>query len=136
MNLPGSKYHPIQSWMRKIHSEGKMASNLFPFMDDEQINSPTELDTWHTGHALGSKQLFLDIQDIARKVGPYTLQPRVWAGAVFHVVEGKILCKFALEEEAVAGHINQAKMFMVTGKSLTESTFYNDKGSFSSKHLH
>ena len=68
LNLPGSKeYNLCNSWVSKLRSDGRVACDLFTFVDDERMTGPDEELTWQASHALASKQSYLGIQDVGRK---------------------------------------------------------------------
>ena len=57
LNLPGSKeYDPCKSWISKLRSDGRVACDLFTFVDDERVTGPDEELTWQTSHSLASKR--------------------------------------------------------------------------------
>lgn len=87
LNIPGTlKYDPSKSWIIKIRQDGKIASVLFTFVDDERIVGATRELAWQASSRLAKIQAYLGIQDAARKVGVCLQQPRAWAGAVVHVI--------------------------------------------------
>jgi hypothetical protein len=71
LNLPGTKeYDPCISWITKRREDGRMACDVFTFVDNKQVVGPSEVLTWQASHALASKQSYLGIQDAARKARP------------------------------------------------------------------
>ena len=47
LNLPGTEdYDPCLSWICKIRRDGRMACDVFTFVDDERVVGPTEDLTW------------------------------------------------------------------------------------------
>jgi hypothetical protein len=47
LNLPGLKeYDPCNSWISKLRSDGRVACDLFTFVDDERVTGPDEELTW------------------------------------------------------------------------------------------
>jgi hypothetical protein len=57
LNLPGMRsYDPCKSWISKLRTDGRVACNLFTFVDDERVTGPTDELTWQASHALASKQ--------------------------------------------------------------------------------
>jgi hypothetical protein len=48
---------------------------------------------------MAAKQAYLSIQDAARKADKCSQQPRAWAGAVVHVVQGKGICILTSDEK-------------------------------------
>ncbi len=87
LNLPGTKgYNPCLSWLSKIQLDGRVACDIFTFVDDERVNGRSKELTWHTSHVLASKQSYLGIPDARRKAWPCSRQPGAWAGAIVYVV--------------------------------------------------
>ena len=70
----------------KTRADGRIACDLFTFMDDERVTGPDEELTWQASHVLASKQSYLGIQDAGRKVRPSSKTPGAWAGAIVHVL--------------------------------------------------
>ena len=52
LNLPGSKgYDPCVSWISKLRADGRVACNLFTFVDDKRVTAgPDEDLTWQASH--------------------------------------------------------------------------------------
>ena len=68
LNLLGSKeYDPCKSWISTLRSDGRVACDLFTFIDDEHMTGLYEELTWQASHVLASKQMYLGIQDAGRK---------------------------------------------------------------------
>jgi hypothetical protein len=68
LNLLGLEgYDPCKLWVSKMQADGRIACNLFTFVDDERVTGPDKDLTWQASHALASKQSYLGIQDAARK---------------------------------------------------------------------
>jgi hypothetical protein len=87
LNLPGTKgYDPGKSWISKMRSDGRVACDVFSFVDDERVTGPTKELTWQASHVLASKQSSLGIQDAGRKARPCSKTPGAWAGAIVHVL--------------------------------------------------
>jgi hypothetical protein len=83
-NLPGSdNYNPGLPWISKVRSEdGKIAADLFTFMDDFRPTGPTKKEAWLAGRRTASILNTLGIQDAARKRRDSSRAPGAWAGAV------------------------------------------------------
>ena len=93
LNLPGTKgYNPCLSWLSKIQSDGRVACDIFTFVDDERVTGPSKELTWHASHVLASKQSYLGIPDARRKARPCSMQPGAWAGAIVHAVPSLGVC--------------------------------------------
>jgi hypothetical protein len=100
LNLPGSKeYDPCNSWISKLRSDGRVACDLFTFVDDERVTGPDEELTWQASHALASKQSYLGIQDAGRKARPSSQTPGAWAGAIVHVLLSLGVCVLTSAEK-------------------------------------
>ncbi|MGA0861210.1 MAG: hypothetical protein ACO3R2_16720, partial [bacterium] len=100
LNLPGATdYDPTKSWIMKVRRDGRSASEVFTFVDDERAAGATQNLTWEAGHTVAAKQAYLGIQDAARKADECTQQPRAWAGAVVHIDAEKGVCILTSEEK-------------------------------------
>jgi hypothetical protein len=76
LNLPGLReYDPCLSWISKMQSDGRVACDLFSFMDDERITGPDEELTWQASHTMATKQSYLGVQDVGRKARLSSKQP-------------------------------------------------------------
>ena len=71
--------------MSKLQANGRVACNLFTFLDDERVTGADEDLAWQASHTLASKQSYLGIQDAGRKARPSSKTPGAWAGALVHV---------------------------------------------------
>ena len=100
LNLPGTDgYDPTFSWVSKLRVDGRIACDLFTFVDDERLVGPTEELTWQAAHTLAAKQSYLGIQDAARKVRPCSQTPGAWSGSVVYVVKNLGVCVLTSEEK-------------------------------------
>ncbi len=87
LNLPGTKdYDPCVTWISKRQEDGRIACNVFTFVNNERVFGPDEGLTWQASHALASKQSYLGIQDAARKARPCIQTTGAWAGAIVHIL--------------------------------------------------
>jgi hypothetical protein len=84
LNLPRSAgYDPSKAWVSKIRSEdGRIASDLFIFVDDLRPTGPSRLEAWRAARRAGSKLNYLGIQDAPRKRRDSSQSPGAWAGSV------------------------------------------------------
>eukprot|EP00985_Skeletonema_marinoi_P010946 scaffold5151_cov168-Skeletonema_marinoi.AAC.1 len=101
-NLPGSAdYDPGKSWIAKIRKDGRLAADLFTFVEDERVMGPDEDITWKAGHRLGYIQAYLGIQNAARKLRACTQTPGAgaWAGSVVHVLPEFGVCVLTSPEK-------------------------------------
>jgi hypothetical protein len=93
LNLPGSKgYDPCDSWITKRRKDGRIACDVFTFVDDERVTGPDAELTWQASHALASTQSYLGIQDAVRKARPCSQAPGAWAGSVVHIAPELGVC--------------------------------------------
>jgi hypothetical protein len=92
-------YDPCKSWVSKIQADGKIACDLFMFVNNERVTGPNKDLTWQASHALASKQSYLGIQDAARKAHPSSKTPRAWAGAIVHVLPELGVCVLTSAEK-------------------------------------
>ena len=89
MNLPGSKeYDPKHPWVSKIRlSDGKIAADLFVYVDDARITGPTEEECWAATRQAASRVNELGIQEAARKRRWPSKKPGAWAGSIVEATE-------------------------------------------------
>jgi hypothetical protein len=100
LNLPGTRaYDPCLSWISKMRSDGRVACDIFAFVDDKRVTGPDKDLTWQASHVLAAKQSYLGIQDVGRKARPCTKQPGAWAGAIVHVVPNLGVCDLTSTEK-------------------------------------
>ncbi len=82
-----------------MRSDGRVACDIFAFVDNEQVMGPDKDLTWQASHVLAAKQSYLGIQDAGRKARPCTKQPGAWAGAIVHVVPDLGVCVLTSAEK-------------------------------------
>ncbi len=100
LNLPGTKdYDPCVTWISKRCKDGRIACDIFTFVDDERVVGPDEALTWQTSHVLASKQSYLGIQDAARKARPCSQTMGAWVGSIVHVLDGLGVCVLTSKEK-------------------------------------
>ena len=67
MNLPGDEsYTPKLPWVMKVRLNGNLASEVFIYVDDDQIISHSELVCWQAEKIFCSIFNSLGIQDASR----------------------------------------------------------------------
>jgi hypothetical protein len=83
-NLPGLKnYDPKYPWVLKIQlTDGKIAADLFVYIDDARITGPTEEECWAATIQAASRVNQLGIQEAARKRRWPSQKPGAWAGSI------------------------------------------------------
>jgi hypothetical protein len=100
LNLPGLKdYEPTKSWISKIRVDGRVACDLFTFVDNEQVTGPDKDLTWQASHALASKQSYLGIQDARQKARLSSKMPGAWPGVIVHVLSMLGVCVLTSTEK-------------------------------------
>jgi hypothetical protein len=84
LNLPGSKdYDPKYPWVSKIRlKDGKIAADLFVYVDDARITGPSEEECWAATRQAASRVNELGIQEAARKRRWPSQEPGAWAGSI------------------------------------------------------
>jgi hypothetical protein len=84
LNLPGSKnYDPKYPSVLKIRlTDGKIAADLFVYVDDARITGPTEEECWAATRQAASRMNELGIQEAARKRRWPSQKPGAWAGSI------------------------------------------------------
>jgi len=100
LNLPGSwEYDPCVSWITKQSKDGRIACDVFTFVDDERVIGPDEKLTWQASHKFAATQSYLGIQDAARKARPCSKSPGAWAGSVVHIAPELGVCVLTSREK-------------------------------------
>ena len=68
LNLPGTKhYTPKFAWFSLIDRNGKLASILVIYVDDEIVQASSEnKKAWMASHPVATREAYLSIQDAAR----------------------------------------------------------------------
>ena len=102
LNIPGSRktsYDPRVPWISKLRLDGRIASDLFSFVDDERVAGATRELAWQASHRLACIQSYLGVMDAPRKVRPVSRTPGAWAGAVVHILEPLGVCTLTSEEK-------------------------------------
>ena len=100
LNLPGTpEYNPCESWLTKRREDGRIACDVFTFVDDERLVGPDEDLTWEAGHTLASKQAYFGVQDAGRKARPCSQTTGAWAGAIVHVLALLGVCVLTSKEK-------------------------------------
>ena len=82
-----------------MRSDGRVACDLFTFVDDERLVGPDEDLTWEAGHTLASKQAYFGVQDAGRKARPCSQTTGAWAGAIVHVLALLGVCVLTSKEK-------------------------------------
>jgi hypothetical protein len=91
-NLPGSAgYRPDKPWVRKVRlDDGKIACDVFIYVDDLRPVGPTEKDCWLASRRVGSLLNWLGLQDAARKRRPPMKEPGAWSGGIVHTCSDQV----------------------------------------------
>jgi hypothetical protein len=75
-----------------MRADGRVACDVFEFINNERVTGTDEELTWQASHALALKQSLLGIWDAGRKARPCSQKPGAWAGAIVHVVSELGVC--------------------------------------------
>lgn len=92
MNESGSDgYDPSLPWVSKVRADdGKIAADLFVFVDDVRPTGSTKAEAWKACRRAGATLTHLGIQDAARKRRRSSMDPGAWAGVVVSSSEGRV----------------------------------------------
>jgi len=91
LNLPGNDaYNPSKPRVYKIRKDGKIAGDLFVYIDDLRITGVSEESCWEGAHQVSSRMSWLGMQDAPRKRRRPSLEPGAWAGTVVHSSKGEV----------------------------------------------
>jgi hypothetical protein len=87
LKLPGScDYDPSSPWVSKVRADGKIASDLFTFVDDLRPTGPGRIDCWKAARRAASVLNWLGIQDAPRKRRDSSQSPGAWYGSVIRII--------------------------------------------------
>ena len=101
LNMPGPSYDVFLTWIAnaKLRKDGRMACNLFKFIDDERVVVPDVELCWQACHVLAAKLSYLGIMDAPRKFRAGSKTPGAWAGAVVHMLMFLGVCALTSEDK-------------------------------------
>ena len=100
VNLPGSTdYEVSKSWISKIRADGRVAADLFSYVEDERITAPDEDLARKAAHKLGSIQAYFGMQNALRKLRPPSQRTGAWSGSVGHVIPEHGVCVLTSTEK-------------------------------------
>ena len=91
LNLPGSaQYNSSLPWVYKRREDGRMAGELFIYIDDLRITGVNETECWDGAHQVACRMSWLGLQDAPRKRRKPSTEPGAWAGTVIHSSNGTV----------------------------------------------
>ena len=92
-NLPGSdNYDPTKPWIYKVRfSDGKIACNIFIYVDDLRIIGWCKSEAWRTCCRATSVLGYLGVQDAPRKRRNSSNMAGAWAGSAVYATNNEIL---------------------------------------------
>jgi hypothetical protein len=92
LNLPGSEaYRPDLPWVSKVRdSDGRVAADIYSFVDDLRPTGPTKRDAWKAARKSGSTLSYLGLQDASRKRRSSSMTPGAWAGSLLRSDDGQV----------------------------------------------
>jgi hypothetical protein len=68
LNLPGmAEYEPSKAWVAKVREDGRVAADLFIYMDDFRPTGPDAEECWRASRRAANVCNHLGIQDAPRK---------------------------------------------------------------------
>jgi hypothetical protein len=85
LNLPGyPDYDPSLAWAAKVREDGRVAADLFIYMDDFRLTGPDADECWRASRKAASICNYLGIQDAPRKRRDVSRVPGPWAGSMVY----------------------------------------------------
>jgi hypothetical protein len=77
-------YDPRVQWVSKIRKEdGRVAADLFIYIDDFRPTAPYEEECWQAARKTGSTLNLLGLQEAPRKCRPGSMTPGPWEGCLY-----------------------------------------------------
>ena len=91
LNLPGnSNYNPRKPRVYKVRDDGKIAADLFIYIDYLRPTASTEGEAWEAAHQVDSKLCWFGLQDVAWKQRPGSMTTGAWAGTIIHTTDNEV----------------------------------------------
>jgi hypothetical protein len=85
LNLPGSSdYDPSLAWVAKVREDGRVAVDLFIYMDDLRPMGPDAEECWRASRKAASVCKCVGVQDAPRKRREVSRAPGPWAGSMVY----------------------------------------------------
>lgn len=82
LNLPGSPtYSPGQAWVAKIRKDGRVAADIFIYVDDVRSSAWDDNAAWLASQRTSSRLGYLGLQDAARKRREPGQETGAWTGS-------------------------------------------------------
>jgi hypothetical protein len=83
LNLPGDvDYDPCKSWFSKIRKDGRVAADIFIYVDDVRSSAWDDDAAWAASQRTSSRLGYLGLQDAARKRRDPSKETGAWTGSV------------------------------------------------------
>ena len=99
LNLPGSNdYDPGKPWVYKIRLDGKIACDIFIYVDDLRPTGPTEETCRAAARRTASILNSRGIQDASRKRRPPSRTPGAWAGSMISTTDSSVRIEVAQDK--------------------------------------
>jgi hypothetical protein len=93
LNLPGmAEYDPSKTWVVKLWEDGRVAADLFIYMDDFRPRVPDAELCWRDYRRACSVCNHLRIQDALRKRRRFSISPGPWAGSMVYTDDAESRC--------------------------------------------
>jgi hypothetical protein len=100
LNLPGTEgYDPCTTWISKRREDGRIACDVFTFVDDKRILGADEELAWQASHTFATKQSYLGLQDARRKAHSCSKTCGAWAGTIVHILKSLGICVHTSKEK-------------------------------------
>ena len=83
LNLPGNtNYDPSMPWIYKATADGRIACDMFTYVDDQRVTGPNEELCWKASQRVVTQLSYSGIQSAARKRREVSTDVGAWAGSV------------------------------------------------------
>jgi hypothetical protein len=79
-----AEYDPSKAWVAKVREDGRVAADLFIYMDDFRPTGPDAEECWRASRRAASVCNLLGIQDAPRKRRGVSRSPGPWAGSMVY----------------------------------------------------
>ena len=121
-NLPGMKdYDTSKPWIYKARQDGKIAADIFIYVDDVRPTAPSWSECWQASHRVGTMLTWHGLQDAARKRREPSQEAGAWAGSILHSNNDQVTALISNEKW------EKTKLWI---KWLSATVFKGDKADF------
>jgi hypothetical protein len=91
LNLPGdADYDPCKAWVSKIRKDGRVAADIFIYVDDVRSSAWDDDAAWAASQRTSSRLGYLGLQDAARKRREPSKETGAWTGSVVWTTDNQL----------------------------------------------